>query len=346
LASNGWIRYIPHYFDGLWLRLEEGIEMSLKTLIIAEQKNGKLSNISFELISAAKKIGGEIITVCLAENAEPLAKELASRGGGKVLAVSNPALKYFNDESYGRIIDSLADKYQPDAVLGAATFYGKALFARLAALNNGAMASDITGLRADGDKIIITRPTYGGNVIVDLTNADGKRFFMTVRPKIFEESKDGAGEIINESFDPALISTESAVKEMVVESGQSINLTEADAIVTAGRGIRGPENIPMVKELADSLGAALGASRAIVDAGWIAYSHQIGQTGKTVNPKLYIAVGISGAIQHLVGMQSSKTIVAINRDKDAPIFNIASFGIVGDLFEIVPALTAKFKAAR
>ncbi len=320
--------------------------MNLKALVIAEQKNGKLSNISFELITAAGKTGGEIITACLAENAEPLAKELAGRGAGKVLAVSNSSLKYFNDEIYTNLLTSLISKYQPQVVLGPATFYGKALMARLAAMNNGAMASDITGIRIEGNEVVITRPAYGGNVIVDLSHKAGKPFFVTVRPKIFEESASGAGEVIAESIDSALFNSKASVKEMIVETGQSVNLTEADIIVTAGRGIRGPENLPLIQTLADSLHAALGASRAIVDAGWISYSHQVGQTGKTVNPKLYFAVGISGAIQHLVGMQTSKTIVAINRDKDAPIFNIASYGIVADLFEMVPALTTRFQSAK
>jgi electron transfer flavoprotein alpha subunit len=320
--------------------------MSIRVLIITEQKKGKLSNSSFELITAARKMGGEIITLSLAESAEGLAAELAKRGGGKVLAVSNPALKYYNDEIAGRVITSLIGKYQPQLVIGPATFYGKALFARLAALNSGAMASDITGLRAEGDKIIITRPAYGGNVIVDLCGQTGKVFFATVRVKIFEESQEGDGEVVAESVDSSLFAAKTIIKEVVVESGQSVNLTEADIIVAAGRGIRGPENIPLVQKLADTLGAALGASRAIVDAGWIAYSHQVGQTGKTVNPKLYFAIGVSGAIQHLVGMQTSKTIVAVNRDKDAPVFNIATYGIVGDLFEIVPALTAQFEAGK
>ena len=318
--------------------------MSVKVLTIAEQKDGKISNVSYELISVAKKIGGEIMTACLAESADSIAGELAARGGGKVLAVSNPALKYFNDDIYGRVITELIKKYQPQLVIGPATFYGKALLGRLAALNDGAMVSDITALKSEGDVISATRPTYGGNIIADITGEPEKTIFVTVRPKIFDESRDGDGDVVTETIDAALFESKAAVKEMVVETSQSVNLAEADIIVSAGRGVRGPENIPLIQKLADALGAALGASRAIVDAGWIAYSHQVGQTGKTVNPKLYFAIGISGAIQHLVGMQTSKTIVAINRDKDAPIFNIASYGIVGDLFEIVPALTAKFEA--
>ena len=207
------------------------------------------------------------------------------------------------------------------------------------------MASDITGLKADGDKITVTRPAYGGNVLVDLGNKEGKIFFMTVRPKVFNEATGGDGEVVAETVADTAFEAKTEVKENVVDSGQSINLTEADVIVAAGRGIRGEENLPVIQKLADAVGAGIGASRAIVDTGWIAYSHQVGQTGKTVNHKLYFAIGISGAIQHLVGMQTSKTIVAINRDKDAPIFNIASYGIVGDLFEIVPALTEKFESA-
>jgi electron transfer flavoprotein alpha subunit len=318
--------------------------MPIKVLTVAEQKNGKLSNVSYELITAAGKIGGEIMTVCLAETADSLAAELASRGGGKVLAVSNPVLKYFNDGVCAGIISELIKKYQPKLVIGPATFYGKALFGRLAAMNDGPMTSDVVDLKADGDAVIMTRPTYGGNVISELTgNTEGKVFFATIRPKIFDESREGDGEVIAETVDSSLFESGASVKEVIVESGQSVNVAEADIIVTAGRGIRGPENIPLIQKLADALGAALGASRAVVDAGWIPYAHQVGQTGKTVNPKLYFAIGVSGAIQHLVGMQTSKTIVAVNRDKDAPIFNIASYGIVGDLFEIIPALTKKFE---
>jgi electron transfer flavoprotein alpha subunit len=321
--------------------------MSIKVLTVAEQKDGKISNVSYELLTAAQKAGGEVMTACLAESADSIASELAARGGGKVLAVSYPALKYFSDEAYANVITELIKKYQPQLVIGPATFYGKALFGRLAAMNDGAMASDVTDLSVEDGRLTVTRPAYGGNVIFDLVNqAEGKIFFITLRPKVLDESRGGDGEVVAESVDASLMESRASVKEMVASSGQSVNLNEADIIVSVGRGIRGAENIPLIQKLADSLGAALGASRAIVDAGWIEYLHQVGQTGKTVNPKLYFAVGISGAIQHLVGMQTSKTIVAVNRDKDAPIFNISSYGIVGDLFEIVPALTARFEASK
>lgn len=317
----------------------------MKILTVALQKEGKLVPASFELITAARNLGGELFTAVLAEDAKSIASELASRGAGKVLAVSNPALKYFNDEVYARIVDELAKKYHPDVVLGTASFYGKALFSRLAAVAGGPMVSDVTGLQLDGDKLVATRPSYGGSVIGQVTKGDVDRpMFVTVRMKIFPESKEGEGEVVEEAVDAAWLTSGTQVKEVKSEAGGSVSLTEADIIVSAGRGLKGAENLPMVKDLADTLHGAFGASRAIVDAGWISYSHQVGQTGKTVNPKLYIAVGISGAIQHLVGMQTSKTIVAVNKDKDAPIFNVSTYGIVGDAFEIVPALTKKFKA--
>jgi electron transfer flavoprotein alpha subunit len=272
-----------------------------------------------------------------------MSSALAAKGS-KVFAFAHPDLKYFLDEAYARLLKALIEREKPDIVLGSATFYGKALMARLAALCGSGMASDCTGLSLDGDTVIALRPAYGGNVLFTLQSNGPAPFFVSLRPKTNPEADDqSGGDVINEPVDESLLACKAKVTEHVSESGGKVSLNEADIIVSAGRGIRGPENIKLIEELADSLGAALGASRAIVDAGWIQYSYQVGQTGKTVNPKLYIAVGISGAIQHLVGMRSSKTIVAINRDKDAPIFNIASYGIVGDLFEIIPALTKKFK---
>ena len=317
----------------------------MKILTIALQKDGKLGSASFEILTAAKSTGAELFTVVLAANALPLANELAARGAGTVLAVSNPALRFVNEEVYAKVISKLIAKYQPNAVMAPATFYGKALMSRLAAINGGAMASDITALSLDGNTLVVTRPNYGGSVISKLSaNGNGGPFFVSVRPKIFAESKSGTGTVVVETLEPACFESQTSVVEAKSESGGSTNLAEADVIVTAGRGIKGPENVGLLQELADALHGALGASRAVVDAGWMPYLHQVGQTGRTVNPKLYVAVGISGAIQHLVGMQTSQTIVAVNKDKDAPIFSVATYGIVGDLFEVVPALTKKFKA--
>lgn len=317
----------------------------MKVFTVALQKDGKLVPASFELIEAAKNLGADIHTIILADNPSGMAGELANRGGGKVLAVSHDQLKFFNDEIYANVLAALATKYAPDVILGPATFYGKALFSRLAAVMGAPMVSDITGLNVEDGQVIATRPSYGGSVIARVAKSVAdKPLLATVRPKIFAEAKEGPGEVVAETVEASLFESKMTVKEVKVESAGSLSLTEADVVVAAGRGIKGAEHLPLVKDLADSLDAALGASRAIVDAGWITYSHQVGQTGKTVNPKLYIAVGISGAIQHLVGMQTSKTIVAVNKDKDASIFNIANYGIVGDAFEIIPALTKKFKA--
>lgn len=314
----------------------------MKILTIALQKDGKLLNASYELISAANGLGGEVYTLVMAENAADLAGQLASAGGGKVLAVSNPALKFVNEDIYSKVISAVIDKYSPDLVIGPASFYGKALFSRLAAVNDAPMASDITKIEEEGGALVATRPNYGGSVISKIGKNSDKPFFATIRMKIYPESKEGAGEVVEENVDASLFESKMTVTEVKSESGGTLNLTEADVIVSAGRGLKSADNLPLVKDLAASLKAAFGASRAIVDAGWTEYANQVGQTGKTVNPKLYIAVGISGAIQHLVGMQTSQTIVAINKDKDAPIFNVANIGIVGDAMEIVPALTKKF----
>lgn len=315
----------------------------MKVLTIALHKSDKPVSASFELLGAAKSISQEIFTVFLAENADPGAKELASRGGGKVLAVSNSLFKYFNEELYASAISELIKKHQPQVVLAPASLSGKALMSRLAALNGGCMASEAIGLAVESGAVVVTRSHYGGSVVSKVANNGSSPFFVSIRPKIFPESKDGSGEVVNESINASNLAAKSKVLESKVESAGEVSLTEADVIVSAGRGMKGPEHVPIVQELAKSLHGAFGASRAIVDAGWVPYAHQVGQTGKTVNPKLYIAVGISGAIQHLVGMRTSGTIVAINKDKDAPIFNVANYGIVGDAFEIVPALTAKFK---
>lgn len=316
----------------------------MKILVIAEQKNGVLDTSAFEALGAAGALGAEVMTAILAADAAPLAEELAKHGGGKVLAISNPALGVFNLQIQCAVLSELIEKHQPNAVIAAGRMSGKSLLAALAAVTGGGMATDAIDLRVDNGKLVAVRPQYGGKVISEIAATDPtKPFFITLRVKAFNPAGAGAGEVITETVSDSCFESAMKVVESVKESGQAVKLEDADQIVSFGRGIQGPENIPMVQELADSLGAALGASRAVVDAGWIEYKHQVGQTGRTVSPKLYVTVGISGAIQHLVGMQSSKVIVSINKDKDAPIFGVATYGIVGDAFEIVPALTERFR---
>ncbi len=315
----------------------------MKILVLAEQKEGKLSNSSFEALGAAQSLGGDISTVVLGKDPAPLAEQLAAHGGGKVMTVAHDSLDLFNQETFRKVVGELVEKSAPDVVIGVATINTRALLSALAAQTSGAMASNATALRLEGEKVIVTRPCYGGKAVSEVTSGDsGKPFFISLRLKAFSPAQAGSGEVVAETVADSCFESRTKVVEAVKEAGQTVKLEEADAVVSFGRGLQGAEHIPLVQKLADSLGAAVGASRAVVDAGWIEYKHQVGQTGRTVTPKLYVAVGISGAIQHLVGMQSSKCIVAINKDKDAPIFNVASYGIVVDAFEILPALSERF----
>ena len=316
----------------------------MKTLIIALLKDGHCISADFEMITAANGIGGEVLSAVMSKDAAPAAQAFAFRGGGKVMAVSHPSLEHFNDEMFAKVVGEIIGKTSPNLVIAPATSYGKALVSRLAAKHGGSMASDATGLTLENGQVVATRSSYGGAVISKVVANSAGPFFVTIRPKIFPESKSGAGEVVIESVSATCFDAKTKIVEVKSETSGTVSLAESDIVVAVGRGIKGPEHMKLFQDLAESLGAAFGASRAVVDAGWLPYQHQVGQTGRTVNPKLYIAVGISGAIQHLVGMRTSKTIVAINKDKDAPIFNIANYGIVGDAFEIVPALTNKFRA--
>ena len=318
----------------------------------AEVKEGKITPVSYEALGQAKKLasekGTEIWSVVIGEGLSKQAQELIKRGANRVIYAEVSGLTAFTDQIYAQILADLVEQHKPEGLIGVASFYGKALFPRLAAKLNTALASDVTGLESGGENgsIIATRPTHGGNVMLQVSCPNSRPQLVTVRPKAFAEAEveEGrTGEVVTKDYDLDSLQPGSKVTEVVKESGQQISLTEADIIVSGGRGVKDTKNFPLVRELADAFDGALGASRAAVDADWIPYAHQVGQTGKTVNPKLYIACGISGAIQHLAGMQSSRVIVAINRDPEAPIFNVATYGIVGDLFEIVPVLTKKVK---
>ncbi len=319
-------------------------------LTFAETKDGRLSSAARQAVGIARKMADvkswRVASVLIGEGIAGLADELIALGTDRVIIVESPKLKHFSDESYTRIMADVARSGNAAAVIGGATFVGKALFGRLAAMMDSGLAADITALEWDGDNLLATKPAYGGKAIIKVSPVGPGPQMVTVRPKAFPEptpDANRAGEKETLAFDEVKYGSRAKVLEHVAEGGQEISLTDADIIVSGGRGLRAPENFRLVRELAEAIGGAVGASRATVDAGWIPYAYQVGQTGKTVNPKLYIACGISGAIQHLVGMQSSKTIVAINRDAEAPIFKVATYGIVGDIFEILPKLTERLK---
>lgn len=320
-------------------------------LIVAELNGSELAPITRQVIGAARKMADEkglsVAAAAIGNNLDNVPQTLIKLGADTVYICDSPETEHFLDESFANICEDIVKAESPAVILGGASFYGKELFPRLAAKLGSGLAPDITALEWDGDNILATRPIYGGKAILKLTPAGQGPQMATLRPKAFpdaqpDDSRNGKTEKI--TFDPAGHSSRAKVLEQVKEGGQAVSLTDADIIVSGGRGLREPANFKLIRDLAEVLGAAVGASRATVDAGWIPYAHQVGQTGKTVIPKLYIACGISGAIQHLVGMQSSRFIVAINRDPDAPIFKVATYGIVGDLFEFVPALTEKLKA--
>ena len=316
--------------------------------VFAEQKNGRLSRSSFELLTVGKplaeKLSGPLEAVIFGRDVQPIVAALFDRGAHSVLAAQDESLALFGDDLYAGLLAELVKAHQPAVVLGTASTYGRALFPRAAALLDCGVANDVRAvdISADGS-VVCTKPAYGGNVLHEVSFGGRYPAMITVRPKTNPEAEStrGAGQAQLIEI-PAALVARSKVVESNVAAGGEVSLAEADVIVSGGRGIRAPENYKLIEALAQVLGAARGASRAIVDAGWVPYSRQVGQTGKTVNPKLYIACGISGAIQHLVGMQSSRVIVAINKDKEAPIFNVANYGIVGDLFEYLPAITRMF----
>ena len=322
-------------------------------LFVAELKGTELAPITKQIAGTARKMADEkglsVAGVVIGKGVAQTADSLVQLGADTVYVCDSPDVEFFIDESYAKITAEVAAAESPKVILGGASFFGKELFPRLAVMLNSGMAPDITALEWDGDNILATRPAYGGKAILKVTPAGSGPQIATLRSKAFPDAQpddNRSGKTENITFDAGKHGARAKVLEKVVESDQKVSLTDADIIVSGGRGLREPENFKLIRELADALGAAVGASRATVDAGWIPYAHQVGQTGKTVNPKLYVACGISGAIQHLVGMQSSKIIVAINRDEEAPIFKVATYGIVGDLFEFVPALTEKLKAMK
>jgi electron transfer flavoprotein alpha subunit len=274
--------------------------------------------------------------------------ELIWHGTDNIYLVEAPELASFQDEPYTNILVKLIEKYKPEILLCGATFIGRSLISRVAVKINTGLTADCTGLDIEPEKKLLlqTRPAFGGNIMATIITPNHRPQMATVRHKVMQimpPDKHRKGKIIKENFNSSQFNSRTKLLDIIEEVETLVNLSEADIIVSGGRGMGGAENFKLLEELAHILGAAVGASRAAVDSGWMPYSHQVGQTGRTVAPKIYFACGISGQIQHLVGMQSSKIIVAINKDPEAPIFKVATYGVVGDLFEIIPTLTQKFK---
>ncbi|MFH1594245.1 MAG: electron transfer flavoprotein subunit alpha [Candidatus Omnitrophota bacterium] len=320
--------------------------------VFCEQKKGIVQSVAYELLGEGKKLASKLnnklCAVLLGEDVKKRADDLFRRGADIVYLVDSPHLKYYQNEPYSKVLVELINEYKPEVLLCGATTMGRSLISRVAVKIKTGLTADCTGLDIDTDKRLLlqTRPAFGGNIMATIITPNHRPQMCTVRHKVMQEAsiEDGRkGIIVEKKYSDDILSTRTRLVDLVEEMEETVNLAEADIIVSGGRGLGGSENFGIIRQLALVLGGAVGASRGAVDADWIPYSHQVGQTGKTVCPKIYIACGISGQIQHLIGMQSSKIIVAINKDPDAPIFNIATYGIVGDLFDVVPALTKKFK---
>lgn len=310
--------------------------------VFIEQRDGVLKKVAWQMISEARRIAdatdGEVWGVFLGTDASAAATEAGKYGADKVFSASGEEFNQYNSEIYGTALAAFCKSAGPDILLIGSTAMGKDLGPKVAAKLECACISDAVGLKFDGGWEV-RRPIFAGKCFADVTPKSAMAV-VGIRPNAFileEKTAPGAGETFDAGT--AGIDPKAVVKSIEAGDGGKIELTEAEIIVSGGRGIKGPENYELIEKLADTLGAAAGASRAIVDAGWVDYSNQVGQTGKTVGPNLYIACGISGAIQHLAGMSSSKCIVAINKDANAPIFKVADYGIVGDMFDIVPTLT-------
>lgn len=331
---------------------KEDLSLYKDVWVFCEQKKGAIQSISFELLGEgrklADKLGVKLCAVILGSGIEALTEELSERGADKVYLVDHPALKSYQDDPYTEVLVKLAGEYKPEVILCGATTIGRSLVSRVAVKLNAGLTADCTGLDIDVKERLLlqTRPAFGGNIMATIITPNHRPQMATVRHKVMKEAavdKTHRAEVISKSYPEEIFRSRTRLLDIVEEIGETVNLSEADIIVSGGRGMGGKEGFALVAALAKALGGAVGAARSAVDADWIPYSHQVGQTGKTVCPKLYIACGISGQIQHLIGMQSAKVIVAINKDPDAPIFKIATYGIVGDVFEILPALTKEFQ---
>lgn len=324
-------------------------------LVMVEQKDGVAARVSWELMGAGRRLADKLETKLMAAvlgyQVEHLAREAIAYGADEVILIDAPVLRQFRNQPYTTAMTEVLRKYKPTIVLVGASTQGRDVAGSIATTLKCGLTADTTELDVDlaqGDLLLATRPAFGGNVMSTIICPNHRPQMATVRPRLMPlpaRDTTRTGQIWREP--PGLSESDvfAKVVDFIAENRKTTNIADADVIVAGGRGLGGPQGFEMLQELADVLGGVVGASRAAVDAGWISYDYQVGQTGKTVAPKLYIACGISGAIQHLVGMTGSELIVAINQDPDAPIFKAATIGIVGDVYQVVPALTEAFRRA-
>jgi len=332
---------------------ESRIEDYSGVWIFAEQRGGRVASVAFELLGAGRRLADERrseLSAVLLGGSEAEAQELVRWGADRVYLCSDAIYEHFNDEPYAEMLSLLIKEHRPEIVLAGATPIGRSFFPRVAAKLWTGLTADCTSLEIDKEtgNLLQVRPAFGGNIMATILCPHNRPQMATVRPRVmkrgrYDEEKKGA--VIR--VDAQGLSSRTRVIQTIKEVSEiAVNLQEVDVIVSGGRGLGDAKGFKLLEELAEVLGGAVGASRAAVDEGWVPYSHQVGQTGKTVCPRMYIACGISGAVQHLVGMQSSDIIIAINKNPDAPIFNVATYGIVGDVYEIVPMLIKKIKEAK
>jgi electron transfer flavoprotein alpha subunit len=330
----------------------ENLDLYKGVWVFGEQYDGHLAGVVPELIGAGRKLadarGSELAVVVLGDDLDALAEQLAHYPVDKVYLAEHPKLARYRPEPYSRVLSSLVRAYKPEIVLAGATTTGRSFLSRVATDLYTGLTADCTGLEiGDNGLLYQTRPAFGGNIMATILCPYTRPQMATVRHKVMQAALPGdaaTAEIVRVPPAEGLLASQVSVLDFVTDVTQKVNLVEADVIVSGGRGMGKPENFALLQELADLIGGAVGASRAAVDSGWMPYPHQVGQTGKTVCPKLYIACGISGAVQHLAGMQSSDCIIAINRDADAPIFQVADFGFVGDAVEVVTELIKQIKS--
>jgi len=320
-------------------------------LTFIETREKKIKKASLELLSEARRTADglktETAAVLAGTGLEGLAPELASCGASQIFLLEHASLDRYSTQDYAAAVADLVKRLNPEAVFFSATAMGKDLAPRLAARLGVGLASDCTALALKDGQLEYTRPIFAGKALLTFRLTSSPQI-VSLRPNIFPVTPTAAaGEVMREAAQVQAAAARAEVTEVLQESGGEIDVSEADIVVSGGRGMKGPENFALLREIAGCLPrAAVGASRSAVDSGWIGHQHQVGQTGKTISPNLYLAFGISGAIQHIAGMSSSKVIVAVNKDADAPIFKVADFGVVGDLFQVIPALKKEIKKLR